>query len=247
MTEVDQRIAALEARLEQALAIDARLRALDDRMGAAERAQAPPGMLRGLRDWLQALGPYIAPAVVLILGIVINNSVEDALKREALDLQYASGMRDLVLKFDNAPDQAAADANAIGLAMYGRYAIVPLVDRLEGGDIGPLAAEKGLRMIGLNHTDAACPMFVAVLADRGRRYRWQTQRTVVRLLGQSDCRSAAPALARLAQEAADANGETGLAQFARRFANADDFDQESRERLLAELTLARSLLAAPTP
>ncbi len=245
MTDLDQRLAALEARVEQGLAIDQRLRALDDRLLAAERAQSPPSNARQLREWMQALGPYIAPLVVLVLGVLISNNIEDALKRETLDLQYAGGMRELIAGFDKAEDQGAADANAIGLAMFGRYAIVPLVERLERGDTAPVAAERGLRMIGANHAAAACPMFLAVLEDRGRRYRWQTHRTMVRLLGQSGCVDAIDGLARFAAAADAATAsEAALATFAQRFSAPRDVDQESVERLRGELALWRATLGA---
>src|SRR4030095_12593964 len=103
----------------------------------------------GVRDWLQTPGPYIGGLVVLLVGFWIKDSVTLALQREQLNLAYAQQMRDLVKDFDESSTPTDADRNAIGLAMFGKYAIVPLLERLEsGGDVLPLAAQRGLRLVG---------------------------------------------------------------------------------------------------
>lgn len=50
-----------------------------------------------------------------------------------------------------------ADANAIAPARYGQIAIDPLLERLQGGDVAQLAAERGLRLIGTGEPAASVP------------------------------------------------------------------------------------------
>lgn len=219
MTDVEQRVAAVEARL--------------DKLKGS-----------GLREWLQTLGPYLGGLVVLLVGFWIKDSVTIALQREQLDLNYVQQMRDLIKAFDEADTQSTADANAVGLAMYGKYAILPLVERLEGGgDVVPLAAQRGLRMVGTEHAVEACPKFRAVINDRARRFKWQTHKTLIKVIGQSECADAradlqtyGTALAKLGSD------DQRLHAFAQRYSVDDGFDAESVAALTREIERALAIL-----
>jgi len=219
------RLARLEQKLEQAFALDARLHALEE---AVKKLQPPSGV----RDWLQTMGPYLGGLVVLVVGFWLKDSVSLALSREQLDLAYVKDVRDMIEDFDASTEQPSADANAIALAMYGKFAIVPLIERLQGGDVAQLAAERGLRLIGDNQPADACPRFTKLLGDLTRRYTWQTYKSVLRLIGVSECVPSIAVLeaylAELDQAAADPNQ---LAAFAAQFSNAEAFDVESADIL----------------
>jgi hypothetical protein len=219
MADIEQRVAAVEARL--------------DKLKGS-----------GLREWLQTLGPYLGGLVVLLVGFWIKDSVTIALQRQQLDLNYVQQMRDLIKAFDEADTQSTADANAVGLAMYGKYAILPLVERLEGGgDVVPLAAQRGLRMVGSEHAVEACPKFRAVINDRARRFKWQTHKTLIKVIGQSECADARADLqtyrAALAQLGSD---DQRLHAFAQRYSVDDGFDAESVAALTRELERALAIL-----
>lgn len=236
MADVEQRIAAVEARVASAFALDARLEAIE---GDVRKLKSS-----SLRDWLQTLGPYAAGLIVLLVGFWIKDSVTLALQREQLDLEYVKHMRDLIKDFDEANTPSAANANAIGLAMYGKHAILPLVERLEGGDVAPLAAERGLRLVGSEHPALSCPKFAGVINDRARRYKWQTHKTLIKVMGQSGCVESRGELeayrAALAKVSPDAGS---LLEFAAaRYSETADFDHGSVESLLGEIDRALSIL-----
>ena len=138
-----------------------------------------------------------------------------------------TNVRDLIKGFDTATDQTSADSNAIALAMYGRFAIVPLLERLQsGGDVAPLAAERGLMLVGSNEPAAACKAFARVLRDPAPRYPWQTHKAVIRLMGMSGCVPGMPALDACLAELQTLDDPKKLTDFAQRFSTPSAFDVE---------------------
>jgi len=237
MTDVEQRVAAVEARLESAFALDARLKAIEGDLRKVKGGSS-------LRDWLQTLGPYVGGLVVLFVGYWIKDSVTLALEREKLNLAYAQQMPALIKAFDESESDQVADRNAVALAMYGRYAISPLLERLElGGDVLPFAAARGLRIIGFQDSAAACPTFRRVINDHTRRFKWLTHKALIRLIGQSECADARADLesyrAALAQLGAD---DTKLRAFAQRYSTADGFDAETVAALTSEIDRALAII-----
>jgi hypothetical protein len=237
MSDLEQRMAAVETRLENDFALDSRLTSIEADLRKAKSSS--------LRDWVQTLGPYFAGIIVAVIGFALKDSVTLALQREQLDLEYVKQMRDLIRDFDEADTQAAADANAVGLAMYGRHAIIPLVERLEGGDIARIAAERGLRLVGNLDPVNACPRFLGVVDDRARRFRWQTQKTMIRVLGQSGCLEARDSLRRRRAElAALGSSPEALETYARRYASKLGFDAESVDGLIRQIEQSLEILDA---
>jgi hypothetical protein len=237
MTDVEQRVAAVEARLESAFALDARLKTIEGDLRKVKGGSS-------LRDWLQTLGPYIGGLVVLLVGYWIKDSVTLALEREKLNLAYAQQMPALLKTLDESDSQQVADRNAVALAMYGKYAISPLLDRLElGGDVLPLAAQRGLRIVGFQDSVEACPTFRRVINDRTHRFKWQTHKTLIRVIGQSECADARADLesyrAALAQLGSD---DTRLQAFAQRYSTADGFDAETVSSLTSEIDRALAII-----
>lgn len=237
MSDVEQRVAAVEARLESAFALDARLKTIEGDVRKLKGGSS-------VRDWLQTLGPYAGGLVVLLVGFWIKDSVTLALEREKLDLAYAQQMPALIKSFDESESPQVADRNAVALAMYGKYAISPLLERLElGGDVLPLAAARGLRIVGFQDGADACPTFRRVINDRTHRFTWQTHKTLIRVIGQSECADARADLeayrAALQQLGSD---QSRLETFARRYSTADGFDAESVLVLTTEIDRALAII-----
>jgi hypothetical protein len=236
MADVEQRIAAVEARVESAFALDARLKAIE---GDVRKLKSS-----SLRDWLQTLGPYVAGLIVLLVGYWIKDSVTLAMEREKFDVSTASSMRDLILAFDKAEDSGTATANATALVLYGKHAIFPLVTRLERpGDVLPGAAARALYIVGAEHPTEACPRFVSIINDRSRRFRWQTHSTVIRVMGQSGCVEDVDSL--LAYRAALAKvtpDERSLGEFAARYSEPEGFDASNVESLIGSIDAALAIL-----
>lgn len=241
MTDINQRVAAVEVRVEGAFAIDSRLKTLESDVRKLKGGST-------LRDWIQTLGPYASGLIVLVVGFWIKDSVTLALQREQLDLEYVKQMRDLVKDFDEASTQPVANANATGLAMYGKHAIMPLVERLESGDVAPIAAERGLRLIGANDPVVACPKFLSVVKDRSRRFTWQTHKTMIGVLSQSGCTKTLVDLQNYRDQlVALGKDNQKIATFAKRYSNADAFDAESAGSLRAALDESIEILAEGQP
>jgi hypothetical protein len=223
--------------LESAFALDARLKSIEGDLRKVKGGSS-------LRDWLQTLGPYVGGLVVLFVGYWIKDSVTLALEREKLNLAYAQQLPALIKSFDESESEQAADRNAVALAMYGRYAIPPLLERLElGGDVLPFAAARGLRIIGFQDSAGACPTFRRVINDHTHRFKWLTHKAVIRLIGQSECADARADLesyrAALAELGSD---DTKAAAFAQRYSTPIGFDAEVIAALTTEIDRALAIL-----
>jgi hypothetical protein len=222
--EID-RLSNLELKVENAMALDARLKALEDGLKQLRPRSS-------LRDWIQTLGPYLSGLIILIVGFWLKDSVSMALQREQLDFSYVKDVRELIQKFDQATEQSSADTNAIALAMYGKFALMPLIERLESGDVAKIAAERGLRLVGANQPEAACPRFANLLDDPSPRFTWQTHKTIVRLLGASGCQQGIGLLERYVVTLDEAAAEDAeIPKFAARFSNPGVVDAETIDSL----------------
>ena len=238
MSNLDQRVTDLESRFDAAFAFDARMKAIEADLKCLKGSRHGP-----LREWLAALGPFASSLALLLVGYWITDSVKAALEREQLDLDYVKDMRDVIKDFDQSSTQPVADANAIALAMYGKHAILPLIEGLEGGDVANLAAEKGLLLVAGNDPDSVCPKFAAVINDSTQRYSWQLHKTMVKIMGRSACvkniRDINDYRDRLKQLGTD---HVRLAKFANRYSDPSAFDAESAAELRQEVDTALGLL-----
>jgi hypothetical protein len=236
LNDIQQRVAELDARLENALALDARLEAMEDKVGKLGRSS--------FRDWMGALAPYVSGLVVLFVGFWIKDSVQLAMQRQQLDLNYVTQMRDLIRDFDKADSQASADANAVALSLFGKYAILPLVERLEGGDVSNVAAEKGLRDIGDSHSISVCSKFAEILDDKAHRFTWQTHKTMIRVIGQSCFDPGTRAVLMKYRSDLDAIGSDTrkTARFSQRYSEPKGFDIEGSTVLRDEIDKALKII-----
>jgi len=234
--ELDQRLAALEQKVEASFALDARLKAIEDSI----RKMNPKS---SVRDWIQTLSPFVIAITVFVIGFIFKDSVVQALEREKLDLSYVTNVRQLIQDLDKAEDQSSADSNAIALAMFGKFSIVPLVDRLHLGDgVTHLAAERGLRVTGTANPVAACSAFTKILRDSAHQYAWQTHTAVVRLMGVSDCVPSLPVLEAYLAELEALQDEAQIVKFSKRYSDGEAFDGESIDSIIVDLRGAIAIL-----
>jgi hypothetical protein len=238
MTTLDQRVSALESRIDATFAVDTRLRSLETDV----KALKTPARER-LRDWLAALGPFASSLALLLVGYWINDSVKAALEREQLDLDYVKDMRDVIKDFNESTAQPEADANAIALALYGKHSILPLIAALDRGDVANLAAEKGLLLVGGTDPLSACAQFATVINNVSQRYSWESHKTVIRVMGHSSCvRNTHDIMAYLERLKQKGTDPTDLKQFAERYSDPLTFDLESAAGLRGEAEAALKLL-----
>ncbi len=88
-----------------------------------------------------------------------------------------------------------AQASAIALAAYGRFAVVPLINELEAKTLNSqVAAQMGLHAIGVQDHDETCKQLTKTIDNRTRLYSWITHRYSLRLLGELGCQQAIPSL-----------------------------------------------------
>lgn len=191
MSSTDERLQQLQADLSCLRATHGeRLEKLE---GGKKKSSSLGGRL--LDILAQALVPIISGAVILLLGFAFKDSVDQALRREQLNLSYAEKMQQLLVQL-RAPDASreSAEAAALTLATFGAPAVPPLVNALQYEGVTALAAESGLRGLALTAPEAACQTLEKLLTNRTRLFRWETHLRAIRLLGDLDCRGALPSL-----------------------------------------------------
>jgi hypothetical protein len=173
------------------------LRCLESRIERLEKP-APPTEPKRKDNWekVQILGSVLTPIVAGILGYCLITTVNLSLQKQQLQLSGAKEMQGLLADLGN-PDASLekAEASAIALAAYGRFAVVPLINELEAKTTnGQVAAQMGLHAIGVQDHDETCKQLTKTVDNRTRLYSWITHKYSLRLLGELGCRQAIPSL-----------------------------------------------------
>ncbi len=173
---------------------------------------------RNQKDWwdkfgilAKAVGPLATALLVLIIGFGIKDSVDFALRQRQLEISSAQGMQEMIAELHRGNlTKSDAEAAATALAAFGPAALLPLVNVLSTGAIEEkLAAGKGLFLIGISHPEPTCQILESVLKNRNQQFSWSTHRSVIRLLGQINCRDAIDSLKEY-QALVRENTESGL-------------------------------------
>jgi hypothetical protein len=218
---------------------------LGERLDKLEGQKKKPTTLgQRLLDILaQALVPIISGGVILLLGYGLKDSVDQALRREQLNLSYASQMQELLEKM-RAPGatREQAEAAAQVLATFGNPAVAPLVSELQFEGLRSLAAEGALRTMALTTAESACEVLPRVLDNRSRLYDWQTHQRAIRLLGDLECSGAAEGLRTYRQQVADARPEDGYQGYARLLRSDAHLDRDSVGQVLGALDQTLEIL-----
>jgi len=145
---------------------------------------------------IKAVVPLVSAVVIGLFGFWIKDSVDQAFKRQELEISSAKGMRDLISELRKSDlSEPEAEAASMAMAAFGRPALVPLVNELNiGSTSSQPAAEKALFVVGLAHPDQACELLESVLNNHNRQFSVQAHRSVIRLLGAIGCEEAVDSL-----------------------------------------------------
>lgn len=200
-TDLEQRVTELEKDLSLTLAAVRNL---------AGTPQPAPQKSLGMRAWEitqqillsvpQVVVSTLPNLIVAWVTFHLFDYVKQDIEERELNTKNATEMRVLLQGvYTVKPDSKEARANVLTLAIFGRYAVAPLVELLDSGAKESIPsqmelAEEGLLEAGLTDAKATCSALSRVLADRALRFDWRTHKKVINVLEGLCCRDAAPAL-----------------------------------------------------
>ncbi len=228
-------------------------------VNAAEGAAAREARLRRLEDELKKLQPkrkdfweklqassslssLISALLVVIVGYYLTGSVNNAIQRQQLQLSNVKEMRDLLAELDTA-DINQANAAAFTLSAFGRPAVPALMAALlSGGDVRAPAAERALRAIGLNDSEAVCGPARKVLDNRSGRFTWLAHLAAIRLLGDLECRGARVSVEAYAQALGQVRSPADVSAFAPRYSPDLQVDGDAVGQLRTETERTLTIL-----
>lgn len=166
--------------------------ALEDRLKKLEDKQKEDGW-GTFWTWVLDILKTLLPSIVLALvGFALKDGVDQALHEREIKLAAVKEMETLapdLQKTDLArPD---AQAKAAQLAAYGSYSVPFFVNILEvGNQNAGVGAEDGLRMVARSEPELVCTTVDRVITNRTGLYRWQTQLSALKVMGQVGCTNA---------------------------------------------------------
>jgi hypothetical protein len=161
--------------------------------------------------WMGAeLPKLITGLVVIAVGFGIKDSVDLSIRQRQLDLSYAKEMQGLLKEMGaKGTERATIEANAVVIASYGEAALAPLLNELRQSELRADGAATGIGVLALTSPKAVCDALPRVLDNRARQFDWRAQLRAVRILGETECRSAEKALSKYrAVVAAAEKGDT---------------------------------------
>lgn len=182
---------------EQLTHLDKTLRSLECSMDRInERLRAPTPKTKDWWEKSQIIASILTPVIAGVFGFLLITAVNLSLQRQQLQLTGAKEMQGLLADLGN-PDAPLekAEASAVALSSFGRFAIVPLINELQAGTLNrQIAAEAGLRAIGVEDPEQTCAQLIQTIRNRSRLYSWITHRYALHLLGDLNCQKAIPFL-----------------------------------------------------
>lgn len=196
-------------------------------------------------DKLQALSPLISGVVLAAIGYFLTGSVNQAIQKSQLQFSYVKEMQELLAKLgDPKASLEGAKTTAVALAAFGSYAIPPLLNEIQSGELTrPVAGEYGLRAVALADPQSACPELGRVLENRTAAYNWLTHRAAIRILGTANCQSAQPALTRYEHRlTAAVSSPDGFTAFQATLAGDPVVTKETVDQLKSEADKSLKLL-----
>ena len=141
-------------------------------------------------DKISAITPLITGGVVVVLMAFVKCSIDEALMERQLEVTSVTEMREILIKLRSGEvEKPEAEATALALAAFGRYAVVPLISVLqEGESVSVVAAGKALQLMALtDNQEYACSVLGRALDNQTKLFTWVTHIEIVRLLGMMDC------------------------------------------------------------
>jgi hypothetical protein len=151
---------------------------------------------KDLWDKFQSISGVVSGLLVAVVGYFLTSSINKTLQERQFQVSSAKDMQELLMRISNPKTELAdKESAALVLANFGRYAVQPLVNQLQTGEANrSIAAEQGLRVIGQADPEYMCREMTRILENRTRIFTWYTHRSVIRLLRDTECRAAVPAL-----------------------------------------------------
>jgi len=171
-------------------------------------------------DIASIIASIVTPILTFALGFWVISLANLGLERQRLQVSNVSQMQALISELRSAQTTSdAAEASALALAAFGPGAITPLLNLIQGGEPNVvIAAQAGLRAIGMSDPDLMCDRLVRVIRSRSQLYSWFNHRAALRLIGDLSCPGAAQPLeaySNLLRHSADSAGLKEFARFVR--------------------------------
>ena len=172
------------------LSPEERLKKLEDRL---QKVKKKP---KDKWDKFQSVSGIVSGILVAAAGILLTGSVNRALQERQFQFSSAKDMEELLMKLNDPKNPIEnKESTALVLAAFGKYAIQPLINQIQSGDVNrSIAAEDGLRAIGQSDPENTCKDLTRVLENRTRLFAWHTHLAAIRVIRDTDCRKAAPML-----------------------------------------------------
>jgi hypothetical protein len=134
----------------------------------------------------ELVSTVLSGVILAAFGYALTGRLEQSAKERELNTTNAKEMQELLVKISTGSVDEA-DAAAVSLSTFGRYAIPPLIANLQYGPERALAAEHGLVALALTDSADVCDRLATVLDNRSQRYTAQSQTTVIRIIGAVPC------------------------------------------------------------
>jgi hypothetical protein len=175
--------------------------------GSAPPAAAPPAApkptgpppLSPAWEKFKALSPLLQAFVTAVAGVgltwYLTGRVTNAIQMRQLELSNVKEMHDTFLRLETGDStRETAHADALALASFRDYSIVPLLLVVERGQYYTEAAKAGLRAVALTDSTAVAKQLLRVVTNRSKAFSWQTHNAAIELLGELAWRAARPPL-----------------------------------------------------
>lgn len=229
--------------------LEGTLRCLECWIGRVEKQASAPAEPKR-RDWwekCQILSSVLTPLVAGVLGYFLITTVNLSLQKQQLQLSGAKEMQGLLADLGN-PDASLekTEASAVALASFGRFAVIPLINELQAKTLnGQLAAQMGLRAIGVEDQEETCKQLRKTVDNRTRLYGWITHRYALRLLGELGCQKAIPSL-QAYKQLLGSNAQESVSAYAKVVSEEVPPTLESLNNLKAEIDRSMEILEHQT-
>lgn len=134
----------------------------------------------------QLFSSVLSGVILAVFGFALTGRLEQSAKERELNIQSAKDMQELLVKMSTGKGDEA-DAAAVTLTAYGRYAIPPLIQNLQYSPERALAAEHGLDALAITVPEDLCNNLGTVLQNRTQRYTAASHAPVIRIMGVAAC------------------------------------------------------------
>lgn len=138
----------------------------------------------------QLFSSVLSGVILAVFGFALTGRLEQSAKERELNIQSAKDMQELLVKMSTGKGDEA-DAAAVTLTAYGRYAIPPLIQNLQYSPERALAAEHGLDALAITVPEDLCNNLGTVLQNRTQRYTAASHAPVIRIMGVAGCTGSA--------------------------------------------------------